>query len=307
MANTATAVPLKTESKWAAEEKALKQEFDTKKKYAFQLAEENMEFEHPVFDMRTKKAVPHKKFKPYQNLVFTSQIVWKEERANLRYYDGCTTIFVAEQPKEKDVIDQLCKQTKPRNFLEGKLIVEGTEKWLLIYLMICSWNAESPFRTSSANQIFVSLDTEKLVNSETLRLDQIEEALGLAKSATKTKMMIHGSYLGIPTIDWSTSNELTEKEFRMEYRKMASREPAKFIESYGNQTLEIKYYIEQALQKGTINNKFNPNKATWGSANTEICDISGLKSNEAISQRLFEFSKTELGEEFVIQLKAISE
>jgi len=35
--------------------------------------------------------------------------------------------------------------------------------------------------------------------------------------------------------------------------------------------------------------------------------VSGLKTNEALSQRLFEFSQSEDGEEFLIQLKAISE
>ncbi len=91
------------------------------------------------------------------------------------------------------------------------------------------------------------------------------------------------------------------------YRKEASRNPKAFIESYGNKTLEVKYYIDKALLNGTINNKFNPNKATWGKSNTVICDISGLTSSEAISQRLFEFSQTPEGEEFVLQLKAVSE
>jgi hypothetical protein len=80
-----------------------------------------------------------------------------------------------------------------------------------------------------------------------------------------------------------------------------------FIESYGNKQLEIKYFIDQALLKGIINNKVNPNKAAWGKNNTVIMDISGLKTNDAISQALFEFSNTEAGEEFVVQLKALNE
>ncbi|WP_205105344.1 hypothetical protein, partial [Sutterella massiliensis] len=86
-------------------------------------------------------------FKPLQNLVMTSQIVWNNGRVGIRYYDGCESIFVSQQPKEKDVIDQLIQTTRKRNFLNGKMIVEGYEKQLLLYLSICSWNSDSMFRT----------------------------------------------------------------------------------------------------------------------------------------------------------------
>lgn len=285
----------------------LEQEFDGSKKYVFQLASENMEPERPIINMRTNRAEPHKKFKPFQNLVMTSQIVWNGSRTNIRYYDGCESIFVSDQPKEKDVIDQLCVQTKKRNFLDGKLVVEGSDRQLLLYLNICSWNAESPFRTSTANQIFIPMNADKIATAETAKLDKIEEALKLAKDAKEIKMRIHASFLGIPTTDWTSGNELTEKEIRIEYRKYASKNPENFISSYGNKTLEVKFYIDEALRKGLVNNKINPNKAAWASSNSVICDISGLKTNDAISQALFEFSQTEDGSDFLLQLKAISE
>lgn len=286
---------------------ALTQKFDPQKKYVFNLVSKNPEPERPVINMRTQRPEPHKEFRPYNNLLFTSQIVWNGGRINIRYYDGCESIFTSEQPKEKDVIDQFCKQTKPRPFLQGKLIVDGYDSMLLLYLSLCSWNADSPFRTSTANQIFVPVNSEKQATAASVKLDKIEEALRLAKTATETKMRIHADYLGIPMTDYDSGNELTESEIRIEYRKSASAEPEKFIESYGNKTLEIKYYIDKALLKGIINNKLNPNKAAWGSSNTVICDISGLKSNDAISQRLFEYSQSEEGSEFAIQLKAVSE
>ena len=289
------------------EHRALTHEFDPLKKYVFQLAAENMELDKPVVDARTQRALPHKPFKPFQNLIMTSQIVWNNGRVGIRYYDGCESIFVSEQPKEKDVIDQLIQQTRRRNFLEGKMIIEGYEKMLLLYLSICSWNSESLFKTSTSTAIFTPQNSEKIATVESERLDMIEEAMKYAREATPTKMLIHSAYLGIATTDYDSGNELTEKEIRTEYRKAASKNPKGFIESYGNKQLEVKYYIDKALLNGTINNKFNPNKATWGTNNTVITDISGLKSNEAISQALFEFSKTEAGEEFVIQLKAISE
>lgn len=281
--------------------------FDPNKKYVFESAIKNPERELPVIDMVTKRATPHKEFPPYRNIVLTSQIVWEGERRTIRYYDGCTTLFVEDQPKDKDTIEQLIKQSRKRILVDGKFSCFGDERMLLIYLTICSWNADSPFRTRTAQAIFISQNPDQRAAAESEKLDLIEEALKFAREATATKMFIHANYLGIPDVDWDSDNKLTEKEMRTAYRKEASRNPKKFIESYGNKSIEIKYYIDKALEKGVISNKFNSNKATWGSNNTVICDISGLKSAEAISQRLFEFSQSEEGEEFVIQLKAINE
>lgn len=286
---------------------ALMQEFDPNKRYVYQLAAENMNTEKPVIDAKTQKPLPHKKFKPYQNLIMTSQIVWNNGRIGIRYYDGCESIFVSQQPKEKDVIDQLIQSTRRRAFLDGKLVVDGYERMLLLFLSICSWNTDSQFKTTTSTAIFTPQNSDRVASYEAEKLDKIEEAMMLAKEAPLKKMLIHSNYLGIPSKDYDSGNELSEKEIRIEYRKAASKNPISFIESYGNQTLEIKYYIEQALMSGLINNKLNANKAVWGKNNSIICDISGLKTNDAISQRLFEFSQSEEGEEFLVQLKAISE
>lgn len=280
--------------------------FDATKKYMFELAAKNMEREMPVIEVDGQKsrAIPTDRFKPYQNIVLTSQIIWKGQRRILRYYDGCTSIFADEQPKDKEEIDQFIKVTQPRAFLKGKFGAYGDEKMLLMYLNICSWNANSPFRTRAANEIFIAADTLKIATTESAKLDQTEQALQLAKDASRVKMLIHSAYLGIETEDFDSGNELTDTEIRTKYRSRALRDAAYFIESYGNKAIEVKYYINQALLKGLITNKFNPNKATWQNAR-EICDISGLKSNEAIGEKIFEFSQLEDGQEFVIQLRAL--
>jgi hypothetical protein len=288
------------------EHKALSQKFDARKKYMFQLADENPVREYPVIDMRTKRAAPHKKFNPFRNLVFTSQIVWNGSRRMIRYYDGCTTIFSDKQPKDKDVVDTLIKQSKKRSFNDGKFGCYGDERMLLLYLNICSWNAESLFRTRTADTVFVAVNADKEAENKSSRLDKIEEALRYAKDASVTKMKIHGAFLGISDTDWDSGNEISEKEFRVLYREIAADDPEGFIKSYGNKSIEVRYYIDSALKDGTINNKSNPNKAMWKSGK-DVCDISGLKSNDAISQRIFEFSQTEDGAEFLLQLRALYE
>lgn len=280
--------------------------FDVNKKYVFELANKNPERELPVIDQRTHRPMPHQEFKPYQNIVFTSQIVWNGERRNIRYYDGCTSLFTDEQPKDKETIDQLIRQTKKRHFNDGKFGAFGDERLLLIYMMICSWNIESPYRTRTADAIFRPTNADKKAEVESAKLDKMEEALELAKKASVKKMMIHGAYLGVPTVDWDSGNELSEKAIRTAYRKEAINNSVKFIESYGDSKLEIKYYLNKAWESGLINNKNNPNKAAWQSGK-DICSISGLKSQEAIVNALFEHSQGEDGEEFLLQLKALNE
>jgi len=295
------------DDRYKKEQEYLDQEFDPNKKYTFELAVENMVREMPVIISEGQRsyAAKHRRFPPFRNIVLTSQIIWKGQRRNIRYYDGCTSIFVDEQPKEKEEIDQLISQTRKRNFLEGKFGCYGDERQLLIYLNICSWNANSPFRTRSADAIFVSVDQENRADKETLLLDQTEEALLKAKEASDMKMRIHAAYLEIDLMDWDTEAEKTEKQLRSEYRRAAIANPAEFIKSYGNKDIELKYFIDKAIEKGWIGNKQNPNKLCWKNSGREIVDISGLKSAESISQKVFEFAKMEEGAEFVLQLQAL--
>ena len=143
--------------KYPVESAYLAMEFDHLRKYMFELATPNLEREMGILEVDGQKSrmIPTPKFKPYLNIVLTSQIIWKGQRRIIRYYDGCTSIFADEQPKDKEEISEYIKTTKPRAFLEGKFGAFGDERMLLMYLNICSWNAESPFRTRSANAIFV--------------------------------------------------------------------------------------------------------------------------------------------------------
>lgn len=327
MAETTQVVPSKKEratpeqAKNELEQKkaadALSQVFDRDKKYMFELAVKNPEREHPVINMVTKRPAQHQEFPPYRNIVLTSQVVWNGKgilsnniwtgRRMLRYYDGCETIFQDEQPKDKDTIEQLIKGTDTMKyaFREGRFGCYGDERMLLLYMFICSWNGDSEFRTRTAQAIFITSDKTKQAQLDADSIDQIEEALSLAKNASEDKMSIHSYFLGIPATDWDSGNELSSKEMRTAYRKRAREDAKYFIETFGNRAIETKYYIDKALLEGQIDYKSNPNKAKWKQSGADICDISGLKSHEAVADRLFEHSQTEDGSEFQVQVKAL--
>lgn len=289
------------------ENQYLAMEFEIGKRYVFELSQKNPPREIPPYEVRDNRSFPMKEspFIKRRNIVYTSQIVWNGQRTIIRYYDGCDTLFTSQQPKEKELIDSLIAQTKRRAFTDGKFMCNGDERMLLLYLYICSWNAESPFRTSTADQIFVAVDKAKAVREEEQKYNLIEEALKLAKEATEKKMRIHAAYLGISDKDEDSNNELLPEEIRVLYRKAAINDPSTFKKSFGDKTIEIKYFINRAWAEGFLNNKMNPNKVTMGKNNMEVCDISGLKSSEAICQKIFEHGQTEEGSEFVLQLQAI--
>lgn len=297
----------KTEKVLSKEEKFLAQVFDPEKKYMFELAEENPERQLPVIDMHTKRAAAQPKFRPYQNIVMTAQIIWKGQRRGVRYYDGCDSIFIDEQPKDKDAIEQFIRQTQRRQFIDGKYGCYGDERMLLLFMYISSFNGESEFRTRSANIVYKPCYSEKRATTESEKLDLTEQALELAKGASFSKILVHADYLGIPLKDFDSDNDLTEKEIRTAYRMEALRNAKVFVESYGNKKLETKYFIKKALSTGLIDYLSTPNKALWKSSGREIKDISGMKSFAAVLESLFEFSQLEEGEEFKVQVTALFE
>jgi len=310
MAHASAEAPVKdkkvrSQREWPKEDEFLAQEFDPTKKYMFELADRNLPRELPVIDMDSKRALAHKPFIPSRNIVFTSMIIWKGQRRGIRYYDGCDTVFMDEQPKDKEVIQGFMAQTRPRNFVDGKFGCYGDERMLLLFLFASSFNTKSEFRTRSADGVYMPTDYAAKAVVEEKQLDLIEQALNLAKEATDTKMMIHADFLGVPLEDGDSGNPLTPKEIRTAYRLEASRDAKRFVDSYGNKALETKYYIKKAMTGGLISWTINPNKALWKQSQREICDISGLHSFEAVLERLLEFSLLEDGEEFKVQVTAL--
>jgi hypothetical protein len=235
----------------------------------------------------------------------TSQIIWNKTRRGIRYYDGCDSIFINEQPQDKETIAQFIAQTPRRAFIDGKIGIMGYERMFLLFMLAASFNQESPFRTDTASIVWKPANSQQKATLESERLDLSERALETAKGATLSKIMIHADYLGIPLKDFDSDNDLTELEIRTAYRREALRDPKRFMDSYGNKALEIKYYISKALAEGLIDTKANPNVAAWRSSGRKICDINGLKSFAAINDKLFEFSQLEEGEEFKVQIVAI--
>lgn len=288
---------------------------DINTKYVYVLAEKNDRRGRVYDEMGMPRG--EAEYKPRRNLLLRSSIVWpggkdpfsgndrQAGRHLIRYYDGCTTLFVDDQPKDKETIDQLLANTREMVFLHGYLSVYGYETMLKQYMDWCSYNGDSPYKIPTTETVFILLDSEKSSKMEAAQLDLAEQAMGLAKNATEKKMMVHARYLGIPFEDMKSGNPLSPAAIRTAYRKVAMDNPSGFIKSYNDKSIQTATYIQTAMETGAISTTLIPNKAVWSQGGSEICDISGIKSQEGIINKLIEFSQTEEGGSFDDQLRTL--
>mgnify|MGYP000939414983 CR=1 FL=1 len=253
-----------------------------------------------------------------RNLLLRSSIAWpggtdpfsKKQRPAgkyfIRYYDSCTTLFVDDQPKDTETINQLVAATRELHFIKGFLEVYGYETILKNYLDWCSWNEESPYRITRVDAVFKLLDTDRMRKAEAAQMDEVEKALSLAKTATVKRMRVHARFLDIADVDLQTMQPLSDEAIRVEYRKAAMHMPEHFIRTYSDESLHIKVWVENSLAKGEISTTIVPNRAVWAKTGEVICDYSGIQTKEGILNKIIEFAQTEPGAEFKGKLEALN-
>lgn len=295
---------------------------DLSQRFMYVLAEKNEPI-GGVFNARTNKSTTESPYKPYRNLLLTGSILWdgsdlKIDEANgkiiagfhkgkryICYYDGCSSIFVDEQPQDSVTRKRLIESTKQIAFQNGYLTVFGYETMLKKFCDIVSWNGNSEYRLPSSPVVFLNVDSETEKATIADSLDNLEKALQLAKEASDMHVLVHGRYLGVPELDTITDNPLSQNAIRTLYRKKAMENPDDFIKSYSDKSISIKYFVEKAIEAGEINTNTNTNKAVWRKSGQIITDISGIKSEEGKRVALVEFAQSIEGEEFTMQLKAL--
>lgn len=288
---------------------------DLNTRYAYVLAEKN-EPRGKVYD-ELGNPRGEIEYKPYMNVLMRSSIVWPggkdpfsgKERAKgrhqIRYYDGCTTLFIDDQPKEKDTLDALISSTRELTFDNGYLFIYGYDTMLKNYLDWASYNEDSPYRIPNSVAKFKNVNTEKQAEIEAALLEQEDKARDLSKNADVKKMRIHAKYLGIPLVDHITQAELSVTAIRTEYRKYAKANPNHFIKSYNDRSIEVHTWVTEALNTGQISTSLIPNQAVWTKGGTLICDLSGFKAQNLIIDKIVEFTQTEEGSDTLAQLKAL--
>lgn len=285
---------------------------DINTRYAYVLYKKN-DTRGMVYDENGKPR-GEQEYKPSINVILSSPIIWdgrvdpfsgrprSRGTHQIRYYDGCTTLFVDDQPKEKATIDQLLSSTREVNIVFGYVFIYGYDTMLKLYMDWTSYNEDSPFRVPTKPVKFKNVDSEKTRELEAELLEMEDLARDYAKKAPLKKMKIHAKYLGVALEDAITGYPLSETALRTEYRKSAKANPKRFVESYNNRTVEVTNWIMDAISNGAIST--TNNLAAWKSGGG-ICDLGGLKSPDLIINRLVELTLTEEGADFLAQLKSL--
>lgn len=290
-------------------------ESDIYTKYAYVLAEKNA-VRGKIYD-ENGNSRGEQEYKPFLNVLLSSSVIWpggtdpfsKKERSRGRYqfrfYDGCSTLFVDDQPKDKETIDQFVSGTRSVEFNHGFLYVYGYDNMLKTYLDWCSYNENSPYRVPSSTVKFKNVDNKKEMEAKADILEMEDTARDLAKNAPLKKMRIHCKFLNIQMEDEITSNTLSEKEIRTFYREYAKNNAAHFIKTYKDEALEIKTWVRDAVNSGKINTSLVPNSAVWSASNAIICSVGNIKDNSLIIEKLSEFAQMDIGGDFMEQLRGI--
>lgn len=291
-------------------------DIDVNRRFIYELYQQN-QGGAKIFEL-TGQPAPMQRFKPYEDIPDTSSIVWqggkvrptdKAERPPgryiIRYYDGCDSIFVDEQPKEKAILDGYRANTKTIFLQNGYLDVMGWDTMKKWYLDWCSYNSESPYRLPAVRIIFRPVDEALATEKKAASLDKVFEAMTLAKNAKDDQVKIHAAFLGVSFIDSMAQTPRELKHIKTDYLEKAKENPELFINSYSDKIMKVKYWITEALNSGAISHTKVPNKLSWGQSGSVICDCTGLITMDSLKDRLIEFHESELGDEFKVQLKAL--
>ena len=263
------------------------------------------------------RPIKEPEYQKRKNLLLRSSMNWpggpdpftgkdrRKGRYLIRYYDGCTTLFIDDQPKDPAAIEPMLAGTRELFFNYGYLAIDEYDTMLKTYCDWASWNDGSPYRNNRVNAIFKLLDTEEMRREESANMDRIEEALLLAKNAPVRHMRIHAKYLQVADIDSQTMRSLSDSAIRTEYRKAAMHDPNEFIKTFNDKSIHVKHWINLAVASGDLSFTLIPNRVVWAKIGVEVCDTTGLTTNDGILNRLIELSKTESGAEFRERLESL--
>ena len=158
----------------------------------------------------------------------------------------------------------------------------------------------SPNRTGRVEGVFEKYSEENVIKQKSDKLKKQREAITLASQASTEQIAFQAKYLGVSIIDSVTQATRTLEAIKADYEEAALSDPERFIETFNDPELKMKWLIENAIDNNVINLSLVPGKAIWFGSKEALCEIpSGLIAAEA----LFNFSQTTEGEGMAKRLK----
>jgi|ERR1700760_651743 len=296
----------------ATENVALKEPVKVSKKSPFDKAKAPDSIIYRLVQRNDKLREDTPLYPPYKRFPNTDLIRWnygteKEpdwgERA-IRWLPNYNTIFVDEQEKGNRPIDPKVLDNPNLRFeiINGDISVRPHERMKLLFLDYCNRNVDSPYKTGRVQGIFARYSEEKRVEDLKSKQEKQKIAMEKAFSADEAQVAFHAKYLGISTIDPQTGGTRTYDAILTDYRQVAMDEPKRFIETFDDEDLKLKYKIETALESNSINLNLIPGKAIFTATKEEICDVPVSQDIKYVVDSLFIFSQKKEGANLVKKL-----
>lgn len=214
-------------------------------------------------------------YPPYRRFPNYDIIVWEGGTRAIRFLPGEQSIFVDEQEKNgRTLPDNIINNPNNRfEIINGEIRVQPHQKTKLQFLDMCNFNADSEYRTGTKAALFTRISETKSVEDLQAKQKAQKEAIEKAFGASDEQILFHAKYLGIPLIDHATSATRSEEAVIADYRQVAIDEPVKFLKTFDDEDLKLKYKIEKSIEDNKISLTLIPSKAVFVSDKSEICDV----------------------------------
>jgi hypothetical protein len=224
-------------------------------------------------------------YPPYKEFPNVDIILWNfgtEKEPNwgertIRFLPGFQSIFVDEQEKDGKVIPERTLNNRNNKFIvnKGFIKVPPTQRTKIQFLDMCNRNVDSPYRTGRINALFSKYSEEKAITILADKQSSQQKAIEKAFTASPEQIAFHARYLEIPIINSTTSASRTFEAVQTDYRQKAVDDPDKFLKTFDDEDLKLKYKIERALEENFFSVSLVPGKVVLLSTKEEVCDTAG--------------------------------
>jgi len=193
----------------------------------------------------------------FVNLIDTIYDKKSGMRRNIKYVEGCTSIFVDEQDKETDGKKGLYRTL----FKHGKYIVMGNNPKLIEFMMITNFNANNPDRDTSVIPLFSFVDQKKKFKAIMKKEESEQDAVQWCNKAPFKEVLRYARVLMAKDVETMDSDEI-----RYNMKRFAKARPERFMSDRKVPRIIRKSHILEAIDKEILFMNESTRSIAWQSS-----------------------------------------
>jgi hypothetical protein len=209
----------------------------------------------------------------------TDEIMDGDILRSIRYSQGVTSIFSDEQPEEAKVDSNgRAKKRYKVIFKDGTLILEGTNKLVIDFMMKTNHNGANVNRDTGKSIKFNFIDKsggfQKDIDNDKLK----QKAASWCYNANFTDVQALARVLMKDSM-----KDMDSEEIRWNLKKIAELDPKKFLEDTDSDIIKRKNVFYEAIDRGILKVDQSQNTLAWaenpsqpifrGALNADIIDV----------------------------------